>query len=65
MPAANICIESTTRYRAGGISLNNLAGPYYFQGRYSDAEPLYLKALEMNKQLLGNAHPNTQSVQTK
>ena len=32
---------------------------YYYdsQGRYGDAEPLYLNALAMRKQLLGEAHP--------
>ena len=38
-------------------SLNNLAGLYNSQGRYSEAEPLYRQALEMIKRLLGNEHP--------
>ncbi|NEO96258.1 MAG: tetratricopeptide repeat protein [Moorea sp. SIO3G5] len=38
-------------------SLNNLALLYYNQGRYSDAEPLYLQALDLMKQLLGQNHP--------
>jgi tetratricopeptide (TPR) repeat protein len=34
-------------------------GSYYnSQGRYGDAEPLYLEALAMRKQLLGEAHPS-------
>ena len=44
-------------------SLNNLAGLYYYQGRYTEAEPLLLEALEMRKQLLGEEHPNTQTIQ--
>ncbi len=39
-------------------SLNNLAYLYYFQGRYSEAEPLFQQALEMNKQVLGESHPD-------
>ena len=39
-------------------SLNNLAGLYRRQGRYSEAEPLYKQALEMYKRLLGEEHPS-------
>ncbi|MCC5643872.1 tetratricopeptide repeat protein [Nostoc sp. CHAB 5824] len=39
-------------------SLNNLAGLYYFQGRYSEAEPLYIQALALRRQLLGESHPD-------
>ena len=39
-------------------SLNNLAALYESQGRYTEAEPLYIKALEMNKKLLGAEHPD-------
>ena len=38
------------------ISLNNLALFYKSQGRYSEAEPLYLQALELSKRLLGKDH---------
>ncbi len=31
---------------------------YCFQGRLSEAEPLYLQALEMDKNLWGKDHPN-------
>ena len=44
-------------------TLNNLAFLYYDQGRYEEAEPLYLQALEMCKKFLGDKHPNTQKVQ--
>jgi tetratricopeptide (TPR) repeat protein len=40
-------------------SLDRLAGLYYHQGRYNDAEPLYLRALVINEQQLGANHPNT------
>ena len=43
-------------------SLNNLAGLYNSQGRYSEAEPLYLDALAMFEQVLGTNHPNTITV---
>ncbi|MDB9447804.1 tetratricopeptide repeat protein, partial [Anabaena sp. CS-542/02] len=39
-------------------SLNNLAGLYYSQRRYDQAEPLYLQALELSKRLLGDNHPS-------
>ena len=40
-------------------SLLSRTGYYYnSQGRYGEAEPLYLEALAMMKQLLGEAHPN-------
>ena len=39
-------------------SLNNLAGLYKSQGRYSEAEPLYLEALELRIQLLREAYPS-------
>nr|MDZ8043395.1 tetratricopeptide repeat protein [Nostoc sp. DedQUE02] len=40
-------------------SLNNLAVLYNLQGRYSEAEPLYIEALEIAEQRLGANHPNT------
>ncbi|WP_130758767.1 tetratricopeptide repeat protein, partial [Microcystis aeruginosa] len=39
-------------------SLNNLAGLYDSQGRYTEAEPLYLQALDLYKRLLGDNHPH-------
>ncbi|MFM6404221.1 MAG: tetratricopeptide repeat protein, partial [Microcystis sp.] len=39
-------------------SLNNLAYLYKSQGRYKEAEPLYLQALDLRKQLLGDNHPH-------
>ena len=38
-------------------TLNNLAALYDSQGRYDQAEPLYLQALELCKRLLGEDHP--------
>jgi tetratricopeptide (TPR) repeat protein len=40
-------------------SLNNLAYLYESQGRYTEAEPLYLQALAIAEQALGENHPNT------
>ncbi|MEH2458045.1 tetratricopeptide repeat protein, partial [Nostoc sp.] len=39
-------------------SLNDLALLYNSQGRYDQAEPLFLQALELRKRLLGDAHPS-------
>ncbi|MFN9170927.1 MAG: tetratricopeptide repeat protein [Dolichospermum sp.] len=42
-------------------SLNNLADLYYNQGKYSEAEPLYLDALEMRKRLFTGDYPDVAS----
>jgi tetratricopeptide (TPR) repeat protein len=38
-----------------------LAGLYYSQGRYSEAEPLLVQALALKKRLLGEEHPSVAS----
>ncbi|MBC1299537.1 tetratricopeptide repeat protein, partial [Nostoc sp. UCD122] len=38
--------------------LNNLALLYNSQGRYSEAEPLYIQALALWRKLLGKEHPS-------
>jgi tetratricopeptide (TPR) repeat protein len=40
-------------------SLGRLAKLYYDQGRYSDAEPLFVRALSIREHQLGANHPNT------
>jgi tetratricopeptide (TPR) repeat protein len=40
-------------------SLNGLAKLYNSQGKYEEAEPLYLQALAIAEQALGENHPNT------
>lgn len=40
------------------VSLNGLALLYHFQGKYNDAEPLYLQSLDIRKRQLGNDHPH-------
>ena len=42
--------------------LNNLAALYASQGRYSKAEPLYLRSLQICEQRLGVEHPSTVTV---
>ena len=39
--------------------MNNLADLYWNQGRYDEAEPLYLETLETRKRVLGDDHPDT------
>ncbi|NJO41160.1 MAG: tetratricopeptide repeat protein [Cyanobacteria bacterium CRU_2_1] len=51
-----------TDYPHVATNLNNLAGLYRSQGRYADAEPLYLRALAILFDRLGETHPNTQTV---
>jgi Tfp pilus assembly protein PilF len=43
-------------------SLNNLAGLYKSQGKYAEAEPLYVRALAILINVLGEKHPDTQTV---
>ncbi|MFM6063005.1 MAG: tetratricopeptide repeat protein, partial [Microcystis panniformis] len=43
-------------------SLNNLALLYYYQGKYTEAEPLYQKAIAICSEKLGENHPDTQTV---
>jgi tetratricopeptide (TPR) repeat protein len=43
--------------QAGGTRPNNLAGLYRAQGRYSEAEPLYQRALAIAEHRLGPDHP--------
>jgi tetratricopeptide (TPR) repeat protein len=38
--------------------LNNLAELYKFQGKYTDAEPLYQQALQIMEKALGPEHPH-------
>ena len=45
------------------ISVNNLAGLYESQGRYGEAEPLYVRALAGLQRKLGPEHPTTVVVQ--
>ncbi len=42
-------------------SLNNLAGLYESQGRYEEAEPLYLRTLEILVNCLGENHSHIQT----
>ncbi|MEH2316744.1 tetratricopeptide repeat protein, partial [Nostoc sp.] len=44
------------------LSLNNLAALYDSQGRYSEAEPLYMQALDILERRLSANHPNTVAV---
>ncbi|MEX0268199.1 tetratricopeptide repeat protein [Leptolyngbyaceae cyanobacterium UHCC 1019] len=39
------------------ITLNNLAGLYRVQGRYSEAEPLHLRSLDIDQCCYGDNHP--------
>ena len=39
--------------------LNNLAGLYFSQGKYDEAEPMYQRALKIAEQKLGKKHPTT------
>lgn len=38
------------------LSLNNLAAIYHAEGKYTMAEPLYLRALDLRTRILGDEH---------
>jgi hypothetical protein len=38
--------------------MSNLAEMYYAEGRYQDAEPLYVRAVKIGEKSLGPAHPD-------
>jgi len=38
------------------LSINNLAGLYYYQGHYDEAEPLYKEVLQLSEKVLGIGH---------
>ena len=40
-------------------SMNNLATTYGNQGRYKEAESLFLQVMEKRRSLLGEEHPDT------
>ena len=40
----------------------SLVGLYQSQGKYSEAEPLYLRAIQILEKALGSEHPNTVTV---
>jgi len=44
------------------ISLHNLAEMYNEQGKYTDAEPLYKRALFICEHVLGREHPTTRII---
>jgi hypothetical protein len=48
---------------AVAISLNNLAWLLQLKGNYTEAEPLYLRAMAIDDKVLGPNHPNTRQVQ--
>jgi len=40
------------------ITLNNLAATYMNMGNYAAAEPLFLEAKDIRKEVLGEKHPD-------
>ena len=56
------CLEITKRLLGQehphvATNINNSTSVYYSQGRYSEAELLFVEFLEMKKRLLGQEHP--------
>ena len=41
------------------VAMSNVARLYGYQGRYAEAEPLFLATLEAQRRVLGDGHPNT------
>jgi tetratricopeptide (TPR) repeat protein len=64
LTSTTICDRDRSRSKSSswGQSIplpHNLAGLYYSQGRYGEAEPLYRRALQITEQQLGADHPHT------
>jgi tetratricopeptide (TPR) repeat protein len=53
--------ENTQQERNIALGKSGLAKLYELQGRYSEAEPLYLQALEIERSQIGHDHPSTAS----
>ncbi|CAG9955385.1 unnamed protein product [Clonostachys rosea f. rosea IK726] len=51
-----LCLERSTLIRSGA---SNLATTYYTQGRYNEAEPLTVQALDLRREVLGEKHRDT------
>lgn len=41
------------------ITMNSLGALYRNQGKYTQAEPLFAKVLEIRRRVLGEGHPDT------
>src|SRR5262249_3263849 len=54
--------EKTPQHPDLGATLHNLAKLYKKQGRYSAAQPLYVRSLDIFEKALGPDHPNVSTV---
>jgi tetratricopeptide (TPR) repeat protein len=57
-----LAIAIEANHPSVATSFNNLALLYESQGKYNEAEPLYLRAIQICEQVLGSEHPNTVTV---
>ena len=60
-----LAIEEKTRKEDDpklATTLNNLAGVYYIQGKFTEAEPLYQRSLAITEKTYGANHPAVASV---
>jgi tetratricopeptide (TPR) repeat protein len=53
--------EDAGRVNDTASGLNNIGYIYYAMGRYIDAEPLFVRALDIREKQLGSDHPSTAS----
>ena len=51
--------STLSTYLDTAASINMLAALYFAQTQYAKAEPLYLEALKIRRETLGNKHPST------
>ncbi|BCL78950.1 tetratricopeptide repeat protein [Ktedonobacteria bacterium brp13] len=61
-PSANLPQQLGASHPGTAASLNNLASLYDTQGKDTEAEPLYQRALAIFENILGQNHPNSQTV---
>ncbi len=62
LQARSAILEAAAANTEAETLFDRLANVYHDQGRYAEAEPLYLRALEIREQRLGPEHPRTRQL---
>ncbi len=65
LKARGAALEAAAAHSEAGAAFGRLADVYHDQGRYAEAEPLYLRALEIREGGLGPEHPQTRALRDR